>query len=78
VRWDLDIEAQATAEQVGLQVARAGTGGAHPAFVAAVRELVEEMTAGRTPRTSSPLGISGVDCPFGCCPAPARPAVASS
>jgi ferrochelatase len=77
VRWDLDVEARATAEEVGLTFARAGTVGAHPAFVAAVRELVEEQGAGRVPRSLSPLGMSGFECPVGCCPAPARPVAAS-
>jgi ferrochelatase len=77
VRWDLDVEARDTAASVGLQYARAGTVGTHPAFVGAIRELVEEQLAGTAPRTLSPLGISGFECPNGCCPAPRRPAVAS-
>jgi ferrochelatase len=74
VRWDLDVEAASTARELGLQFARAGTVGAHPAFVAAVRELVEEQASGAAPQSLSPLGMSGFDCPIGCCPAPARPA----
>lgn len=78
VRWDLDIEARDTALSVGLQYARASTVGTHPAFVRAIRELVEEQLRGDPPSTLSPLGISGFECPHGCCPAPARPAAAAS
>jgi ferrochelatase len=78
VRWDLDVEARDTAASVGLQYARAGTVGVHPAFVAAIRELVEEQVSGTQPRTLSPLGSSGFACPVGCCPAPRRPAAAAS
>ena len=41
--WDLDNEARETAESLGLQFARAATAGTHPAFVTAIRELVEEQ-----------------------------------
>jgi ferrochelatase len=74
VRWDLDVEARETAASVGLQYARAATVGAHPAFIGAVRELVEEQLTGAPPRALSPLGITGFECPVGCCPAPRRPA----
>jgi protoporphyrin/coproporphyrin ferrochelatase len=73
VRWDLDVEARATAASVGLQYVRAGTVGAHPSFVAAIRDLVEEHLSGAPARSLSPLGISGFSCPAGCCPAPPRP-----
>jgi protoporphyrin/coproporphyrin ferrochelatase len=72
VRWDLDTEASRTAAEIGMQFARAGTAGTHPAFVAAVRELVEEQVSGAEPRSLSPLGLCGIDCPHGCCPAPRR------
>jgi len=42
VRWDLDVEAAATAAGLGLDFARAVTPGTHPRFVAMVRELVAE------------------------------------
>jgi protoporphyrin/coproporphyrin ferrochelatase len=72
VRWDLDVEARDTAAAAGLAYVRAGTVGAHPAFVAAICELVEEQLFDTAPRALSPLGISGFDCPAGCCPAPRR------
>lgn len=72
VRWDLDTEARATAVELGMAYARAGTAGRHPAFVSAIRELVQERMSGAEPRSLGTLGLCGVDCPIGCCPAPAR------
>jgi ferrochelatase len=68
VIWDLDNEARETAAELGLAFARAGTAGTHPAFVATVRELVEERRAGSLPRL-------GTNCPAACCfvARPARP-----
>jgi protoporphyrin/coproporphyrin ferrochelatase len=73
VQWDLDTEARETAGELGLGFARAATAGTHPAFVAALRELVEERLNDVEPRTLSPLGLCGIDCPDGCCPASTRP-----
>jgi len=73
VRWDLDEEARDTAASLGIAYARAATAGTHPAFVGALRELVEEQLDGRAPKVAGTLGICGVDCPAGCCPAPVRP-----
>jgi ferrochelatase len=73
VIWDLDTEARATAQRLGLPFARAATAGTHPAFVAAIRELVQEQSAGLPPRRLGNLGLCGVDCPQGCCPASERP-----
>ena len=42
VVYDLDTEAAGTARRLGLPLARAATAGIHPAFVAAVRELLLE------------------------------------
>jgi ferrochelatase len=78
VQWDLDIEARETAAELGLQYARAATVGTHPAFVAAVRELIEERLSGAEPRLLGDLGVCGVDCPERCCPAPRRGAPAVS
>jgi ferrochelatase len=73
VLWDLDIQARATAAEVGLHFARAATAGTHPAFVTAIRELVQEQLAGAAPRALGTLGLCGIDCPATCCPAPQRP-----
>jgi ferrochelatase len=73
VLWDLDNEARATAADLGMLFARASTAGVHPAFVAAIRELVQEHVAGVEPRALGSLGLCGIDCPAGCCPLPVRP-----
>jgi ferrochelatase len=60
VIWDLDNEAEETAGELGLAFTRAATAGTHPAFVATVRELLEERRAGGEPRL-------GTNCPASCC-----------
>ena len=62
-----------TAAELGLAFARAATAGTHPAFVTAVRELLEERRAGGAPRL-------GTNCPASCCfvQRPARPAAPTS
>jgi protoporphyrin/coproporphyrin ferrochelatase len=72
VKWDLDHEARLAAKERGLAFARAATAGTHPAFVSAIRELVEERLLEAPPRYSGRLGVCGVDCPAGCCPVPRR------
>ncbi|HZC73996.1 MAG TPA: ferrochelatase [Jatrophihabitans sp.] len=72
VRWDLDEEAAATAAELGLAFARSATVGTHPSFIAAIRELVEEQLSGVQARALGTLGLSGFECPVGCCPAPRR------
>ncbi|MGY1986503.1 ferrochelatase [Blastococcus sp. SYSU DS0669] len=66
VIWDLDNEAEETAEELGLAFARAATAGTHPAFVTALRELLEERRAGGEPRL-------GTNCPASCCYVQRRP-----
>ena len=70
VIWDLDNEARETAEELGLAFVRAGTAGTHAAFVAMVRELLQERRAGGSPRL-------GTNCPAACCYV-ARPARGSA
>ena len=72
VVYDLDTEAMATAERLGLACSRAATVGTDSAFVAAVRELVLEraaMVRGEQPvrRAVGELGPSRDICPAGCC-----------
>jgi ferrochelatase len=76
VLWDLDNEARDTAAELGLEFARSATAGAHPAFVAAIRELVQEELSDAPPRGLGLLGLCGIDCPPHCCPAPKRTAAA--
>ncbi|HSB61803.1 MAG TPA: ferrochelatase, partial [Vicinamibacteria bacterium] len=69
VRYDLDFEARAKAEELGLSLVRAGTPGTHPRFVSMVRELVEERLGGAAARPA--LGARGPApdvCPDDCCP----------
>jgi ferrochelatase len=68
VLYDLDIEAKQVAEESGIHVVRAATVGTHPAFVAAIRELVEERVRPGTERRA--LGRHGPAhdvCTRGCC-----------
>lgn len=74
VMFDLDTQAVATAERLGLTMNRAHTVGVDARFVTMIRELIEEQTNER-PRLS--LGSSGPwpdHCPEGHCLAPQRPA----
>ena len=82
VIYDLDTEAMATAERLGLPARRAATAGTDPRFVAMIRDLlVERATVERgeeVVRTSvGSLGPTWDRCPVGCCPNPRgeRPAL---
>lgn len=72
VVWDLDTEAAATADRLGLRMVRAATPGTDARFVAMVRDLVLERLDPEFPR--SRLGTMPVwdACPADCCPAPTR------
>jgi ferrochelatase len=64
VLYDLDTEARALCDQLGLKMVRAGTAGSHPKIVGMLRDMVLNAA------TSPVLGY----CEAGCCPAPQRPA----
>lgn len=68
VLWDLDNEARATAQSVGLTLERAATAGTHPAFVAMIGDLIEERLASGPPRL-------GTRCPGTCCVSDRRPSM---
>jgi len=77
VIYDLDTEAKATAEELGLPFARAATAGVDPRFVAMVRDLLLERSAverGQSPERAA-LGSDATwdRCPAGCCPNPRGP-----
>lgn len=84
VLYDLDTEAGAKAEELGLPMRRSATPGDDPRFAAAIRELVLERAATErgqeVPRCAlGALGASHDLCPAGCCPARApRPAAAGA
>ena len=67
VVWDLDHEAAATADRLGLRYVRAATPGTDARFVAMVRDLVLERLDPAMPRAR--LGQLPVwdTCPVGCC-----------
>jgi ferrochelatase len=80
VIMDLDVDAAAVAREIGLIMARAGTVGTHPKYVAMVRELiVERMTPNAPRRALGSLGPSHDRCPADCClpgrPGPLKPAL---
>lgn len=69
ILFDLDVEARETAVEVGLALERASTASTHPAFVAMIRELVQERLDPTVPkRALGRLGTSHDVCPVGCCP----------
>ncbi len=73
VIYDLDTEALATADKLGLVARRSATAGDEPRFVAVVRDLLVERAAvergSEVVRTSvGAIGPRWDRCPVGCCP----------
>jgi ferrochelatase len=65
---DLDVDAAARANAAGINMIRAGTVGAHPAYVAMVRDLIVERMAGTAERkTVGELKPKHDVCPADCC-----------
>ena len=68
ILFDLDEEAQAISHEVGIEMARAETPGTHPAFVACIRELIEERLGLTTEkRAIGQFGPNHDVCPTDCC-----------
>jgi len=68
VRYDLDTESREKAEGLGLTLVRARTVGTAPAFVAMLRELIQERMVERPERRAlGTLGPSHDICPIDCC-----------
>jgi ferrochelatase len=68
VLYDLDHEAQALCDELGVPMERAATVGAHPRFVTMIRELiVERMTDAPVRLSLGTLGPSHDVCPADCC-----------
>jgi ferrochelatase len=68
VLYDLDTEARALCEELGMNMVRAATVGTHPAFISMIRELMMERLKPDTPRRF--LGARGPNhdvCPVDCC-----------
>jgi protoporphyrin/coproporphyrin ferrochelatase len=83
VVYDLDTEARATAEKLGLPATRAATAGIDPRFVAAVRDLLLERAAVERGEEVVRAAVGTLPacwdrCAAGCCPNPRseRPALA--
>lgn len=78
VIYDLDTEAAATADKLGLAYRRAATPGVDPRFVSMITDLVVERAAAERGerverRTTGELGPSLDVCPAGCCANPRGP-----
>jgi ferrochelatase len=73
VLYDLDIEARQLCDSMSLPMARAKTVGVHAKFIAMIRELILERTAGAELRALGSLGARADRCEETCCPAPQRP-----
>jgi ferrochelatase len=68
VLYDLDTEARALAERIGLKMIRAATVGTHPVFVKMIRELIlERMNPNPVRRFLGTRGASHDVCPVDCC-----------
>jgi ferrochelatase len=71
VVYDLDVEVRQLCDSLALPMTRAKTVGAHPRFVATIRELVfERMTQGAERHALGSLGPRPDICEENCCPAP--------
>ncbi len=82
VIYDLDTEALATAEKVGLPATRAATAGIDPRFVATVRDLLLERATVERGQDVVRAAVGSIapmwdKCPVGCCANPRgeRPAL---
>jgi len=62
VIYDLDTEARALCDELGVRMVRAGTVGTHPAIIRMIADLIEQEPT---------------VCAEGCCPAPRRPVTAA-
>jgi ferrochelatase len=85
VVYDLDTEALATAEKLGLPATRAATAGIDPRFVGTVRDLLLERAAVERGEEVVRASVGSLPacwdrCAVGCCPNPRaeRPALAGS
>lgn len=75
VLFDLDVEAKQLAGELGLNLVRAPTASTHPAFVAMIRELIQErLDRSREKRALGRFAPAHDVCPADCClPGTGRP-----
>lgn len=67
VVYDLDVEAQQLATQLGMKMIRAATAGTHPSFVKMIRELILERVDNAPARFLGSRGATHSVCPVDCC-----------
>ena len=68
VLFDLDVEAQNRARELGMSMIRVPTVGTDPVFVAMIRELIEErLQQNPDRRFLGELGVGHDVCPVNCC-----------
>jgi protoporphyrin/coproporphyrin ferrochelatase len=67
VVYDLDVEAQQLAGELGMKMKRAATAGTHPSFVKMIRELILERVENTPARFSGSRGAEHSICPADCC-----------
>jgi ferrochelatase len=67
VVYDLDVEAKRVAEELGMNLVRAATGGTHPSFVKMIRELILERVDNAPARFLGSRGAVPAICPADCC-----------
>lgn len=69
VVYDLDVEARACCDELGVRMVRAETAGTHPRFVEMIMELVEERMSPTPARAAvGVLDPCPDQCPPDCCP----------
>src|SRR5690606_6087823 len=68
VVYDLDTEAAATAEGLGLPLVRAATAGTHPAFVRVARELLLERAAAERGEAHARPAVGRLPASWDVCP----------
>jgi len=74
VLYDLDTEAAELADELGMNMLRAGTAGTHPKFIRMVRDLIAERVENLKERpVTGTLPPRPDVCASDCCPAPRRP-----
>ena len=67
VVYDLDVEAQQLAGELGMTMVRAATAGTHPSFVKMIRELILERVDNAPARFLGSRGAAHSICPVDCC-----------
>jgi ferrochelatase len=72
VLYDLDEEALALANELGMKLVRAGTAGTQPAFIRMIRQLIGEKLRDEPKLAIGQYGPNHDVCPEDCCPAPQR------